>query len=627
MTETLDSTTAAPEASSGAPKKRGGGLNSMLIADLKSMAAGMGIAGAGSLKKAQLVDAIKAAQSQGGQSQGAQSQGGESQGGQSQGAQPQATQSEPPQVKQRPARQRQPRKQPEQHAEQQAEQQAEQTPVQQPAQEPTPRSGPQQDDARGDDRRNERPQRERQKQDGQKQDTQKQDGGQDRTDEPGEGSRRNRRRRGRDRDGNAPRDNQNAGHQNAGNQGAGQRDAGRDRDNPRARGNRHEPDTTILEDDVLVPAAGILDVLDNYAFVRTSGYLPGNDDVYVSLSMVRKYGLRRGDAVIGEVRQPREGESRAKFNPMVRIESVNGADPETLKHRVEFQKLTPLDPSERLRLETEPGNLIGRVIDIAAPIGKGQRGLIVSPAKAGKTMILQSIANSITTNNPECHLMVVLVDERPEEVTDFERSVKGEVISSTFDRPAVDHTMVAELAIERAKRLVELGHDVVVLLDGITRLGRAYNLAAPASGRILSGGVDSSALYPPKRFFGAARNIENGGSLTILATALIESGSKMDEVIFEEFKGTGNMEIRLRRDLADKRIFPAIDAVQSGTRREELLMSQEELAIVWKLRRVLSGLDSQQALELLLERLKKASTNIEFLMQVQKSTPQPGHKD
>ena len=272
---------------------------------------------------------------------------------------------------------------------------------------------------------------------------------------------------------------------------------------------------------------------------------------------------------------------------MVRIESVNGADPETAKHRVEFQKLTPLYPSERLRLETEPGNLIGRVIDIAAPIGKGQRGLIVSPAKAGKTMILQSIANSITTNNPECHLMVVLVDERPEEVTDFERSVKGEVISSTFDRPAVDHTMVAELAIERAKRLVELGHDVVVLLDGITRLGRAYNLAAPASGRILSGGVDSAALYPPKRFFGAARNIENGGSLTILATALIESGSKMDEVIFEEFKGTGNMEIRLRRDFADKRIFPAIDAVQSGTRREELLMSKEELAIVWKLRRVL----------------------------------------
>jgi transcription termination factor Rho len=309
------------------------------------------------------------------------------------------------------------------------------------------------------------------------------------------------------------------------------------------------------------------------------------------------------------------------------LDTVNGADPEAAKTRVEFSKLTPLYPSERLRLETTPTNLIGRVIDIASPIGKGQRGLIVSPAKAGKTMIMQSIANSITTNNPECHLMVVLVDERPEEVTDFERSVKGEVISSTFDRPATDHTMVAELAIERAKRLVELGHDVVVLLDGITRLGRAYNLAAPASGRILSGGVDSAALYPPKRFFGAARNIEDGGSLTILATALIESGSKMDEVIFEEFKGTGNMEIRLRRDLADKRIFPAIDAVQSGTRREELLMSKEELAIVWKLRRVLSGLDGQQALELLLERLKKTQTNLEFLMQVQKTTPTPNGQE
>ncbi len=294
---------------------------------------------------------------------------------------------------------------------------------------------------------------------------------------------------------------------------------------------------------------------------------------------------------------------------------------------MEFSKLTPLYPTDRLRMETVPGNLIGRVIDIAAPIGKGQRGLIVSPAKAGKTMIMKSIANSITTNNPECHLMVVLVDERPEEVTDFERSVKGEVISSTFDRPAADHTTVAELAIERAKRLVELGHDVVLLLDGITRLGRAYNLSAPASGRILSGGVDSAALYPPKKFFGAARNIEDGGSLTILATALIESGSKMDEVIFEEFKGTGNMELRLRRELADKRIFPAIDAVQSGTRREEMLMSEEELAIVWKLRRVLSGLDSQQALELLLERLKKAQTNIEFLMQVQKTTPTPSATD
>src|SRR3954462_12921373 len=312
---------------------------------------------------------------------------------------------------------------------------------------------------------------------------------------------------------------------------------------------------------------------------------------------------------------------------MVRIDSVNGADPEASKNRVDFAKLTPLYPSERLRLETESTNLIGRVIDIAAPIGKGQRGLIVSPAKAGKTMIMKSIANSITTNNPECHLMVVLVDEGPEEVTDFERSVKGEVISSTFDRPASDHTMVAELAIERAKRLVEMGHDVVVLLDGITRLGRAYNLAAPASGRILSGGVDSAALYPPKRFFGAARNIEDGGSLTILATALIESGSKMDEVIFEEFKGTGNMELRLSRQLADKRIFPAIDVNASGTRREEILMSKEELNLVWKLRRGMGEVDPQQAIELLLDRVKQTKSNIEFLMQVQRNTPVPGRDD
>jgi transcription termination factor Rho len=435
-----------------------------------------------------------------------------------------------------------------------------------------------------------------------------------RTDRDEDGSRRNRRRRGRDRNDRGERNDR-----------VERNDRAERNDRGGNRGTRNEPDTTVLEDDVLVPAAGILDVLDNYAFVRTSGYLPGSDDVYVSLSMVRKFGLRRGDAVTGQVRQPREGDRKEKFNPMVRIDTINGADPEAAKGRVEFQKLTPLYASERLRLETESTNLIGRLIDIAAPIGKGQRGLIVSPSKAGKTMIMQSIANSITTNNPECHLMVVLVDERPEEVTDFERSVKGEVISSTFDRPASDHTAVAELAIERAKRLVELGHDVVVLLDGITRLGRAYNLAAPASGRILSGGVDSAALYPPKRFFGAARNIEDGGSLTILATALIESGSKMDEVIFEEFKGTGNMEIRLRRDFADKRIFPAIDAVQSGTRREELLMSKEELAIVWKLRRVLSGLDGQQALELLLERLKKTQSNIEFLMQVQKTTPTAGN--
>jgi transcription termination factor Rho len=397
------------------------------------------------------------------------------------------------------------------------------------------------------------------------------------------------------------------------------RDRFRDRDKRRD-GNESEPQ--VSEDDVLIPAAGILDLLDNYAFVRTSGYLPGPNDVYVALSMVRKYGLRKGDAVTGAVRQQAsDGERREKFNPMVRIDTVNGAEPEASKNRIEFSKLTPLYAQERLRLETEPNIIATRIIDIVAPIGKGQRGLIVSPSKAGKTLILQAMANAITTNNPECHLMVVLVDERPEEVTDMQRAVKGEVIASTFDRPAEDHTTVAELAIERAKRLVELGHDVVVLLDSITRLGRAYNLAAPASGRILSGGVDSSALYPPKRFFGAARNIEDGGSLTILATALIETGSKMDEVIFEEFKGTGNMELRLRREYADKRIFPAIDVDASGTRREDLLMSKDELQIVWKLRRVLSALEGQQALELLLEKLRQTKSNVEFLMQVNKTTP------
>jgi transcription termination factor Rho len=387
----------------------------------------------------------------------------------------------------------------------------------------------------------------------------------------------------------------------------------------------------VSEDDVLLPVAGIVDVLDSYAFIRTSGYLPGPGDVYVSLNQVKKYGLRKGDAVTGVVRQPREGDvpsqsqgRNSKFNALVRLDTVNGMNPDEARTRVEFGKLVPLYPQERLRLETEPGILTTRIIDLVAPIGKGQRGLIVSPAKAGKTLVMQAIANAISINNPEVHLMVVLVDERPEEVTDMQRAVKGEVIASTFDRPADDHTTVAELAIERAKRLVEMGHDVVVLLDSITRLGRAYNLAAPASGRIMSGGVDSSALYPPKRFFGAARNIENGGSLTILATALIDTGSKMDEVIFEEFKGTGNMELRLDRRLADKRLFPAVDVNPSGTRREEILLGREELAVSWKLRRVLTALDSQQALELLLNKLKATKTNTEFLMQVQKTTPVPG---
>ncbi len=402
---------------------------------------------------------------------------------------------------------------------------------------------------------------------------------------------------------------------------------GRFRDRDRRR-NQEESEPEISEDDVLIPVAGILDVLDNYAFLRTSGYLPGPNDVYVSLGQVKKYGLRKGDAIIGSIRQPREGEGqRQKFNALVRVESVNGQTLEESNARVEFNKLTPLYPDTRLRLETDPKKLTTRIIDLVSPIGKGQRGLIVSPPKAGKTLVLQAIANAISANNPEVHLMVVLVDERPEEVTDMQRTVKGEVIASTFDRPADDHTTVAELAIERAKRLVELGHDVVVLLDSITRLGRAYNLSAPASGRILSGGVDSSALYPPKRFFGAARNIENGGSLTIIATALVETGSKMDEVIFEEFKGTGNMELRLSRQLADKRIFPAVDINASGTRREEMLMSPQETKIIWKLRRALAGLEQQQALELVLNRLKETASNVEFLLMLEKSMPVPTESD
>jgi transcription termination factor Rho len=408
-----------------------------------------------------------------------------------------------------------------------------------------------------------------------------------------------------------------------GNRDNNRRDRGRDRNRDRGnreRGNREEREIVVGPDDVLLPVGGLLDILDSFAFIRTGGYLPSPNDVYVSLQQVRKYGLRKGDVITGSVREPKEGERREKFNALVRVETVNSVEPENAKERVEFSKLVPLYPQERLRLETEPNVLTTRIIDLISPIGKGQRGLIVSPPKAGKTMVLQAIANAITTNNPECHLMVVLVDERPEEVTDMQRSVKGEVIASTFDRPADDHTTVAELAIERAKRLVELGHDVVVLLDSITRLGRAYNIAAPASGRILSGGVDSAALYPPKKFFGAARNIENGGSLTILATALIDTGSKMDEVIFEEFKGTGNMELILNRKFADKRIFPAVDVVASGTRKEEILMGTEELSIVWRLRRVLHALEPQQALELLLEKMKGTKSNVEFLLQIQKTT-------
>ncbi|MCZ4461028.1 transcription termination factor Rho [Bifidobacterium breve] len=404
--------------------------------------------------------------------------------------------------------------------------------------------------------------------------------------------RRNRRMRGRDRGENAGEDDRRFD----------------DRENRNDR--REEPQ----ED--LVPVAGIVDVLDSYAFVRTSGYLPGPNDVYVSMGQVKKYGLRKGDAVHGSIRAPRENDrrnQRQKFVPLQSIDSINGQSVEDALNRPQFSKLTPLYPQERLKQETAPNKLTGRIMDIVSPIGKGQRGLIVSPPKAGKTITLQNIANAIAANNPEVHLMVVLVDERPEEVTDMERTVQGEVISSTFDRPASDHTTVAELAIERAKRLVELGQDVVVLLDSMTRLARAYNIAAPASGRILSGGVDAQALYPPKKFFGAARNIENGGSLTIISSALVETGSKMDEVIFEEFKGTGNMELRLSRELADKRLFPAIDINASGTRREELITDPQELPIIYRLRRLLGGMEPERAYQTLVPRLKKTATNRDFL--------------
>ncbi|RSX58402.1 transcription termination factor Rho [Bifidobacterium samirii] len=394
------------------------------------------------------------------------------------------------------------------------------------------------------------------------------------------------------------------------------RDDRADRGERMERDERPARDMRREEQDDVVTIAGIVDVLDSYAFVRTSGYLPGPNDVYVSMGQVKKYGLRKGDAVQGTIRTPREGDrrnQRQKFVPLQSIDTINGMSVEEAADRPQFSKLTPLYPQERLKQETTANKLTGRIMDIVAPIGKGQRGLIVSPPKAGKTITLQNIANAIATNNPEVHLMVVLVDERPEEVTDMQRTVQGEVIASTFDRPASDHTTVAELAIERAKRLVELGQDVVVLLDSMTRLARAYNIAAPASGRILSGGVDAQALYPPKKFFGAARNIENGGSLTIISSALVETGSKMDEVIFEEFKGTGNMELKLSRELADKRLFPAIDINASGTRREELITNPQELPIIYRLRRLFGGMEPEQAYQTLVPRLKKAPTNRDFL--------------
>ncbi|MEU3946552.1 transcription termination factor Rho [Streptomyces sp. NPDC029526] len=684
----------APATGAGSRRRRGTGLEGMVLAELQQVASGLGIRGTARMRKSQLIEVIKEAQAAGGSAPAKADAPAESEAKPKRRATSRArtddaaaeksadAPAEAPAEKAAAAAQQQidiPG-QPSPKADAPAEQAAAEAPAERRRRRATAEAGAPAAtgtvaaDAKTDTRSEPKaePQSEpkgdapAQQQGQQNQQQGQQSQGDAKSDaDGGEARRRDRRDRGRDRGdrgaergndrGNDRGDRRNKGddqQQNQGGQGGrqnqnqqggggrqdrqhddddfeggrrGRRGRYRDRRGRRGRDDVQEPQ--INEDDVLIPVAGILDILDNYAFIRTSGYLPGPNDVYVSLAQVRKNGLRKGDHITGAVRQPKEGERREKFNALVRLDSVNGMAPEHGRGRPEFNKLTPLYPQDRLRLETDPGVLTTRIIDLVSPIGKGQRGLIVAPPKTGKTMIMQAIANAITHNNPECHLMVVLVDERPEEVTDMQRSVKGEVISSTFDRPAEDHTTVAELAIERAKRLVELGHDVVVLLDSITRLGRAYNLAAPASGRILSGGVDSTALYPPKRFFGAARNIEDGGSLTILATALVDTGSRMDEVIFEEFKGTGNAELKLDRKLADKRIFPAVDVDASGTRKEEILLAPDELAIVWKLRRVLHALDQQQAVELLLDKMKQTKSNAEFLMQIQKTTPTPGNGD
>ncbi|GGP72189.1 hypothetical protein GCM10010287_17530 [Streptomyces variabilis] len=651
----------APASGAGSRRRRGTGLEGMVLAELQQVASGLGIRGTARMRKSQLIEVIKEAQAAG--------------GGAPSGDAPAKAESAETKPKRR-ATSRTRTGDTAEKAEKKTEAKDEQAPADKAAAQqqidipgqPSPKASAAEQAAEGAPERRRRratadagapaaatetitaEAKTETKSDAPAQQQSQQGEGKSDHD-GGEGRRRDRRERGRDRGdrgdrgdrrskGDDQQQNQGGGRQQSQQGGGGRQDDGYDDDGGGRRGRRgryrdrrgrrgrdevQEPQ--INEDDVLIPVAGILDILDNYAFIRTSGYLPGPNDVYVSLAQVRKNGLRKGDHITGAVRQPKEGERREKFNALVRLDSVNGMAPEHGRGRPEFNKLTPLYPQDRLRLETDPGVLTTRIIDLVSPIGKGQRGLIVAPPKTGKTMIMQAIANAITHNNPECHLMVVLVDERPEEVTDMQRSVKGEVISSTFDRPAEDHTTVAELAIERAKRLVELGHDVVVLLDSITRLGRAYNLAAPASGRILSGGVDSTALYPPKRFFGAARNIEDGGSLTILATALVDTGSRMDEVIFEEFKGTGNAELKLDRKLADKRIFPAVDVDASGTRKEEILLASDELAIVWKLRRVLHALDQQQAVELLLDKMKQTKSNAEFLMQIQKTTPTPGNGD
>ncbi|WP_327697719.1 transcription termination factor Rho [Streptomyces sp. NBC_00459] len=667
----------APATGAGSRRRRGTGLDGMVLAELQQVASGLGIKGTARMRKSQLIEVIKEAQAGGGTPKAAAAPAGDaaetkprrratSKARTGEDTAPAAAEKKAAvQVVEAPAEKAvaqqqieipgQPAGGPSRASE--AERGGEDAPAERRRRRATaeagspetivaeaksePKAETQAGDADGDGRQGRRDRRDRgdrgrdrdrrggksdeqqggTQQRGTQQGQQQAGGRPERQDRPERQERQDRQQRDTGPRDTGPRDNGPQDDDDFDGGRRGRRGRYRDRRGRRGREEFGPNEPQVADDDVLIPVAGILDILDNYAFIRTSGYLPGPNDVYVSLAQVRKNGLRKGDHVTGAVRQPKDGERREKFNALVRLDSTNGMAPDSGRGRPEFNKLTPLYPQDRLRLETDPGVLTTRIIDLVAPIGKGQRGLIVAPPKTGKTMIMQAIANAITHNNPECHLMVVLVDERPEEVTDMQRSVKGEVISSTFDRPAEDHTTVAELAIERAKRLVELGHDVVVLLDSITRLGRAYNLAAPASGRILSGGVDSTALYPPKRFFGAARNIEDGGSLTILATALVDTGSRMDEVIFEEFKGTGNAELKLDRKLADKRIFPAVDVDASGTRKEEILLGSDELAVTWKLRRVLHALDQQQAIELLLDKMKQTKSNAEFLLQIQKTTP------
>ena len=590
-------------------KSRGGSLTSMLLPELQQVASGLGISTT-KKKKSELIAAISAARSAANGSGAAAARAPEPQSA------PATAGESRPARRERPARAARSELAPAEADAPKSDVAA--TATERPAGErgerPAAQNGAGESGREGGNRQNERPRNQNNQQNGNQ-------GGQNRQgSQNNQSSQNNQNRQGGDQNRQDDDDDFEGGRR----RGRRYRDRrGRNRERPGGPGGGNDAEPTVAEDDVLIPVAGVVDAIEekNTWFVRVEGFYASSDDVYVANSFVRRFGLRRGDAVTGAVRQPKEGERREKYNPLVRLDTVNGHSPEEARNRVEFTKLTPLYPQERLRLETEPHIFTTRVIDLVMPIGKGQRALIASPPKAGKTSVLQSIANAIATNNPEVHLMVVLVDERPEEVTDMQRSVKGEVIASTFDRRPQDHTMVAELSIERAKRLVEMGHDVVVLLDSITRLGRAYNLAAPASGRILSGGVDSTALYPPKRFLGAARNIENGGSLTIIATALVETGSAGDSVIYEEFKGTGNAELKLDRKIADKRIFPAVDVDQSSTRKDELLLSPDELAVTIKLRRVLHALEPQQAIELLMDRLRKTRTNLEFLMQIAKTTP------